>query len=423
MPGIPFNAVLSIKLALIYAAGTWLGAQQPIDTLRLNTAVGIALENNPGLLAMRLRADAASERISPAGTLPDPLLSFGMRNWPLDLGTDVQMSMHSISLTQRFPWPGKLRFAQERTERLSSASTFDADEVERDLIARLKGIYYRIGFTDRALNTMDDTRQLLRDFHQVSTALYGVGEGLQQDVLQAQIAVASMTESITILQQDRMATVARFNSLMGRPATTEVLAVEFPDATPTTPPADSLIEIASGVRPALRAAHERVLAAEAGYDAALKNVFPDLTVTLGYGNRPQFSNLATVMVGISLPIWTGSRQRPIQREMLALRNAEEARSLDIYNETYARLVELSAETVRARNLTDLYRSSILPQARAAVESALSAYRVGEVDYMTLVQNEMTVNRYEIEMFRLLAEYHSAVAQIEALAGPVIGDIQ
>ncbi len=372
---------------------------------------------------MRLRADAASERISPAGTLPDPLLSFGMRNWPLDLGTDVQMSMHSISLTQRFPWPGKLRFAQERTERLSSASTFDADEVERDLIARLKGIYYRIGFTDRALNTMDDTRQLLRDFHQVSTALYGVGEGLQQDVLQAQIAVASMTESITILQQDRMATVARFNSLMGRPATTEVLAVEFPDATPTTPPADSLIEIASGVRPALRAAHERVLAAEAGYDAALKNVFPDLTVTLGYGNRPQFSNLATVMVGISLPIWTGSRQRPIQREMLALRNAEEARSLDIYNETYARLVELSAETVRARNLTDLYRSSILPQARAAVESALSAYRVGEVDYMTLVQNEMTVNRYEIEMFRLLAEYHSAVAQIEALAGPVIGDIQ
>jgi outer membrane protein TolC len=64
----------------------------------------------------------------------------------------------------------------------------------------------------------------------------------------------------------------------------------------------------------------------------------------------------------------------------------------------------------------LYQSSILPQARAAVEAALSAYRVGRVNYMTLVESEMTVNRYEIELVRLAAAHHQAAAEIEALVG-------
>jgi outer membrane protein TolC len=63
---------------------------------------------------------------------------------------------------------------------------------------------------------------------------------------------------------------------------------------------------------------------------------------------------------------------------------------------------------------------VLPQAQAAVESSLSAYRVGSVDYMTLVQNELTVNRYEIEGIRLTAEYHQALAQVEALVGVPLG---
>ncbi|MHC4295562.1 MAG: TolC family protein, partial [Planctomycetota bacterium] len=85
-------------------------------------------------------------------------------------------------------------------------------------------------------------------------------------------------------------------------------------------------------------------------------------------------------------------------------------------ETLAGLAELRAQVERARNLSALYSTSILPQAHAAVESALSAYRVGRVDYMTLLGNEMTVNRYQIERVRLTAEYHRAVAQVEAIIG-------
>ena len=46
----------------------------------------------------------------------------------------------------------------------------------------------------------------------------------------------------------------------------------------------------------------------------------------------------------------------------------------------------------------------------------SSYRVGSVDFMTLVDAQMTVNRYEGELYQLLADYGAAVAAIESAVG-------
>ena len=71
-------------------------------------------------------------------------------------------------------------------------------------------------------------------------------------------------------------------------------------------------------------------------------------------------------------------------------------------------------------MSRLYATSVVPQAQASVDAALAAYRVGKVDYMSLVDNQMTVNRYETESVRLVAAYHKAVAEIAALVGTDIG---
>jgi outer membrane protein TolC len=246
--------------------------------------------------------------------------------------------------------------------------------------------------------------------------MYAVGTGAQQDVLQAQVSVAQATADLVVLSQDRIATAARLNSLLGRPAAEPVGPVSLDLDADIPPEVDVLLEQASANRPALQAARQRTLAAEAGYRQAQRAVYPDITVTLGYGNRPEFVDLATLMVGVSLPIFAGSKQKRRREEMRVVRSMEEALEIDLYNETYARLGELRARAERARLLSDLYRTSILPQAAASVESALSAYQVGEVDYMTLLTNQMTVNRFRIERIRLAAEYGEAMAGIEALTG-------
>ena len=82
----------------------------------------------------------------------------------------------------------------------------------------------------------------------------------------------------------------------------------------------------------------------------------------------------------------------------------------------ARIGEVLAELDRARTLIDLYESTVIPQAKANVESSYSSYRVGSVDFMTLVDARMTVNRYEQEYYELLADYGLGVAELEAVVG-------
>ncbi len=414
---------LAVAIALA-APATVASARQVPDTLRLADALAEARESNPMLQAARLRADVTQERVPQAGALPDMQLSFGFMNRPIDdFGTDQAMTMNTVQVMQRLPWPGKQGFAEERARHLAQAASFDAEEAEVRLLSRVKGVYYQLAYMDRALDIMDETRELLRNFLQVSSAMYAVGTGLQQDVLQAQVAVAQMTEDITVVEQNRLATAARLNTLLGRGATVQVGALELPPAAEDLASVDQMMDQAVEQRPALRAAHERAQAAEAGYRAARRALYPDFTVTVGYGQRPQFDDLATVMFGISVPLWAGSRQLPLRREMRAMQSMEEANELDVYNETFARLAELRAQAERARNLGELYTTAVLPQAHASVESALSAYRVGSVDYMTLVENEMTVNRYQIETVRLAAEYLRAVAEIDALIGRDAGGAQ
>jgi cobalt-zinc-cadmium efflux system outer membrane protein len=394
----------------------------PGDTLRLAAAVAAAREANPMLRAARLKADAAKERIPQAGALPDPELQVGLMNRMVSsFGSTMDpMTMNQVQLTQELPWPGKLGNASERARKLAEAERLDADDAELMLVARVKNVYYQVAYMDRALAIMSRSRDLLRDFVQVSQSMYAVGTGLQQDVLQAQVAVARMTEDITVMTQERVAMGARLNALLGREATVSIGGLELPEPDGELPGVDSLMTIAAAQRPKLRAAMERAAAAQAEYRAARRELYPDLMLGVSYGQRPQFDDMTSLMVGVRLPVWAGKRQLPMRRETQAMQAMAEAEARDTHNETYAQLVEMRAEAERSLNLAQLYATSILPQARASVDAALAAYRVGRINYMSLVENQMLVNRYETESVRLVAAYHQAVAETEALVGGPIG---
>ncbi|MDH5806002.1 MAG: TolC family protein [Gemmatimonadota bacterium] len=394
------------------------------DTLRLIDAISIAVEANPALVATRLRADAAMERVRPAGALPDPQLMFGLMNRPVNgFGTDQPMTMNTIQVSQRIPWPGKLRFASEGMEEYAEAFRWDASEAELQLSSNVTGRYLRIAFLDRAVLIMRETKGLLEDFLEVANANYSVGTGIQQDVLQAQVTIAQIEESITTMEQERIAAAARLNGLLGRDATEPVPALELHEIGDQLPAPDSLMILALSNRPAFHAEESRIAAAERSVSSAGRAAYPDLMITLGYGQRPQFDDMATVMVGMSLPLWAGKRYAPRTREMTAMLNAAQSQEENLRTETYAQIVEQHASAERARRLATLYSTSILPQATASVSAALSSYRVGRTDYMTLVQSQLTVNRYETEAVRLRTEYRQAIANLEALVGISLEEIR
>jgi len=413
------RAVVSLIVATSVLASGVAAQAASTDTLTVATALRIAREANPMLRAARASATAAAQRIGPAGALPDPQLQFALMNrMASDLESTMDpMTMNQVQLMQMLPWPGKLGNAKRAARHTAAAAGADADEQERMLVAQVRMAYYEVAYADRALAVMEQTRGLLRDFTGVATTMYAVGSGVQQDVLRAQVEVARMGEDVTRMAQMRIAAATRLNMLLGREATVPIGGLDLPDLPAgEVPPADTLIAWALASRPALRAGAERVAAAEASLVAARRELFPDFTVGFQYQQRPQFPTMVSLMLGFNVPLFAGARQLPMRREMAAMRDMSRAEFLNLRNETIARIIETRARATQDRALGRLYGSGILPQARSAVQAALASYRVGRVPFMTLVDNQMTVNRYEIEAYRLLADYHQTVGELEALVG-------
>jgi len=130
------------------------------------------------------------------------------------------------------------------------------------------------------------------------------------------------------------------------------------------------------------------------------------------------------MIGFSLPIFAGRRQLRMRDEAEAMEQMARAELSEMQAGVEARIGELLADLERTRSLVRLYRTEILPQADANVQSAFSSYRVGAVDFMTLVDAEMTANRFESELYGLMSDYGRSIADLEMTVGrelPVTGE--
>jgi outer membrane protein TolC len=131
--------------------------------------------------------------------------------------------------------------------------------------------------------------------------------------------------------------------------------------------------------------------------------------------------MGSLMLGASLPVYGRSRQLRMRDEAAAMRNMSVADLAAMRAETRGRIAELYADYMRARNLRALYRTTVLPQAEATVTATFAAYRAGDVNLMTLLDNQMTVNRYRQELISLDAEQGKAIAEIEMLLGRALFD--
>jgi outer membrane protein TolC len=266
---------------------------------------------------------------------------------------------------------------------------------------------------------MRATYTLLQDFQHVAKAMYVAGTGRQADVLRADVEVARMDGDLRQMEAMRTTKAARLNALLDRPPSTSVPSPALGALPVAVPDLETLVVWARATRPVLERGRIGVTQAEKRTELAHRQIWPDLTLGFSYGQRNRglgTERMGSAMVGFTLPIHAGSRQYAARDEAAAMERLARAELGGLEAEVDGRIGELLAEIERTRTLAGLYRDEVIPEAHATVASAFSSYRVGNVDFMTLVDAQMAANRYESERYQLLADYGRAVAALESTVG-------
>jgi cobalt-zinc-cadmium efflux system outer membrane protein len=421
------NVVLAQQPGSAVAPARADGSQQPIPSSAPDVPAGIpaleqliqqALENNPEIKAMQRRFDAMRARIPQAKALDEPTLSVGyMGNiTPFQIQKGDPSSGRSLSISQDLPYPGKRSLKGKIANSDADAEWWAFEQTRRNVVAEVKDAYFDLYFLTKAIGVVTKTKTLLEQFTKIAEVRYSVGRGIQQDVLKAQVEFSKLIEQQTVLEQRKQIAEARLNSLLyrepespvGSPA--ELKPRDFPYSL------TALNETAVVNYPDLKAQRRKIEGAQYAIQLAKKEFYPDFSVAFTYINRPAMPEMYGISVGIKLPVYYSQKQRPALTEANASFEAEK-RSLE--NTTTVLMFKIRdkylAETT-ARRLISLYSTTIVPQSSLSLESAIAGYEVGKVDFLTLLDNLVTLLNYELSYYEQLSNEEKAVAALEPLVG-------
>ncbi|MFN0177187.1 MAG: TolC family protein [Gemmatimonadales bacterium] len=409
-----FVPILAVGGSLLFHADTVRTRWSLADYLALVESA------SPELMVARERLTAAEARVGPARRLPDPMVELGLMNRSLPrFGKSSPVAMDQIRISQSIPTPGKLSTATSAARERGVVEANQVEEVRRLVRWRATMDFIELDRLDRIAALLGAFTPSLRSLGDVAGARYAVGEAEQTDVIRAQLETARFAEELAMLDADRQAAVSRLNAMAQRGPEARIDSVVLPAAPDSIPSVAVLVEVALRNRPLLAVRRAARQAADFDRRRAALERWPDLELGLAYGQQPMFDapgtdRMLSIMVGASLPIWSGSRQRQMRREADALERMAAAEILATRAETEARIGELAAAVNRATRLAALYRGTLVPQSRIAAASALASYRAGGVDFEAVISGQLAVVRSELEVVRLAADRAQALAELEYL---------
>jgi outer membrane protein TolC len=390
----------------------------PTGVLRLEDVVREALEKNPAIHGAALMVEAQRRRVPQAKALPDPTLAIGwMGNiQPFSVQTGDPSSYRSVSAMQMLPFPGKLRLKGEIAGKEADGAQFEVEAQRRRVVAEIKSAYFEYFYYEKAIQSTARNRGLLEQLSQIAEARYRVGKAAQQDVLKSQVELSMLLQKQTTLEAQRDIARARLNTLMAR----------SPESLLPPPAEVSLSSLAYSLDDLYKLARQNdtelqrdTLVIERGQlaaDLAHKDALPDLSVGYMYQQRPQMPDMHGMTFTVSIPVFYKDKQKQAIAQAVEEKSASERARDNRQNELFFELKQQYLAAQASQRLLKLYQQGIVPQSSLAMESSMSAYQVGNVDFLTVLGNFTTVNNYQVEYFRELADHEMALARMEALVG-------
>jgi outer membrane protein TolC len=381
-----------------------------------------ALQNNPEILAAKKKWEVFKEKVPQARTLPDPMFGFGIISLPTNFSfRDEDMTMKEISISQMFPFYGKRKLMGEMAENEAEAVSNEIQEKINRIIKEVKASYYDLSHNYRTTEVVQRNKRILEDFAKIAETRYAVGEGIQQDVMKAHVEVSKMVDELIMLDQKKSALGAKLNALLNRSPETPVGTPEEVVFRKLPIQIEEFQRTAVETNPTLKSMKKMIEAKEKAYDLAKREYYPDFNFKFAYGQRdngPEMKrrDMLTGEVMINIPIFYKSKQDRKVAEAKADIQGLEAQYRAMKNEIQFMITDMASMIQRVERQLELYKAGIIPQANLQISSAMSAYRVNKADFMTLLDSQMTLYKYELEYHLALTEYERNVASLEAVVG-------
>ncbi|MCZ6528451.1 MAG: TolC family protein, partial [Candidatus Dadabacteria bacterium] len=372
------------------------GINARAEVVKLDLLVEEAMNNNPEIKASKARWEAFSMRPSQEGSLPNPIIGGRIKNVSfsdITLGEDPRSDIQAF-VAQEIPFPGKLSSKEKIAQKESESQRWLSDAISRKIIADLKETYFEWFFINKSIEITNRNKELLQKFTKIAEVKYEVGMGIQQDVLKAQVEVSGFIERLELLAKRKEIVETKIKRILNRPLDSPLGEPEEITKSELTTTLAEITDATSEHAPLLKSSSEIVDSREESLKLAKKQYLPDFILGATYFNRDwgngDLDDIWQVSLGLRVPLYYWRKEKFGVRE--ASLDVSQAR--ENYESTKNNLLfqvkdnYITATT--AEKLVELYQTGIIPQSTLSLESAISGYQVGNIDFLTLLNNLITL---------------------------------
>lgn len=397
-----------------------------VDRLAQSTSltdlIRFAAETNPAVVAAHHKYLAATHKKGQAFTLPDPQVMFSYNVIQMDPAN----RKWEIGVQQEIPYPGSLVIAGKIADRDARAEYFRYEGVVRDSVAQAKASFAELYYIDRAQDVTAEIRKLYDRYAALAAGGTEVAKPKLPETFRAESQRAQLGYDLILLREMRQSEVEGLRTICGLPPSADMgRTAELADPPEFKFTLDQLVAIAQQYNQELAAAGVEVERAALQTKLARRAPIPKLMAGASYvrtGKMPDGTDPTKdeVMVnfGVSVPLWFG-KYRAMACEAKEMEAAAQAEELAVRYGKRAELAKAYFKLNNAARLVKLYRDTLLPQSRQALQSAEELYRKGEVNLVGLLETTAAVHNFELARLRATADFYQNVAMIEKMLGTAL----
>ncbi len=376
---------------------------------------------SPVVIAARSHWQAQTKVPIQAATLPDPQVSLQH----FTVGSPQPFSGYESSdfyytgfgVSQDIPGPGKLRLQKSEAEKEAEYSKHRYEAAGRAVEEKVRELYYELFYHAKTLAILDRNQDELQQIQKIAETRYRLGQGLQQDLIKAQLQTTELLKEHAMHHQEEDQEQLQLKQVLGRDPDSRNIDIGDVEITQLQLDSSLLAQLADSGSPDLAADRAMEARSAEALKLAHQGYWPDFTVGYSYEKTgPGFNDYYMWSLGAKVPLYFWRKQTPaIEQAALEAESARaqvRATQLQVSSDGEGSLIAMRT----AERILSIYRDGLIPQAETSQASAMAAYRVGKVDFQTLLSSVLDLQNLRQEYYRSLADHEIAVAKLEQVIG-------
>jgi cobalt-zinc-cadmium efflux system outer membrane protein len=418
------NVVFLLTATLVLATVTSAIGQESVASppTPLSQLLAEAEANNPQISAADHAVQAARQMAPQVTTLPDPKFTYQQFSVgspkPFAGYTNSDFAYIGVGGSQELPYPGKLRARGAVAERDADTKQAEVEVTKTSIADAIKADYLQLAYLQQTLGILRQNQGVLDQLIQDATVHYQVGQGMQQDVLQAQVNRTKIVKEITMHHQQMGQLQAHLKGLLSRDQASPDIVTEDLIENPLKRTSAELLAMVRQSNPQIQVDASSVRKQDAQLASAKREGKPDFELGYMYQNTDRkYRDYYMFTFDVRFP-----RKTRVNAEIAEAteRRSESQQTLNAHLQQ--QLAEVQEGYVKATSDEELlkeYREGLVPQSDAAYRATLNAYASNREQFIHVLSYFTDLLSLKLEYAQTVVDHEAALAHLETLTGATL----